>query len=249
MEFETMWLPFALVAIISYFIGNFNSAITISKFKNKDIRQVGSGNPGTMNMSRNFGLKIGLLVFVIDILKGMLPSIIAGAVFSSVYGAKFVGQPLSECAKLCAGFFVVLGHVYPVIYKFKGGKGIASTIGVLLACEWQFSILSLAIALLFIFVTKMGAIGSFLATTPTAVFMCIMLYVRYYAPNAENGYFIMAVVLATLNIALTWWAHRQNVMHIMNGTEHDTDWWQMIKNAIQNKKIKKTLQTDETSDN
>ena len=73
----TNWIILVIMAIASYLLGNINNAVMISKFKKSDIRKMGSGNPGTLNMSRNFGLKLGLLVFFLDILKGAIPTLVA----------------------------------------------------------------------------------------------------------------------------------------------------------------------------
>ncbi len=238
-----MWWKFLIVAVFSYLFGNFNSAITISRLKKQDIRGIGSGNPGTMNMSRNFGLKIGLLVFVLDVLKGVIPTLTAKLVFVALYGETFSGQPIGVAAELVAGFFVVFGHVFPAAYRFKGGKGIASTIGVLAVCNFRFSLISCACALAFIFITRMGAVGSFIATAPTAIASCVRLYYDYYVVEIQSGintgYYVMSCVLLFAIIALTWIAHRENIKRLLSCEEHDTNWLQMLKDLILKKKIKK----------
>ena len=242
MQFQTLWWRYVIVAVCAYLVGNFNSAITISKLKHKDIREMGSGNPGTMNMSRNFGLKIGLLVFALDVLKGILPTLVAGIVFS-FFKSDFKGQPIVEFARLVAAFFAVLGHVFPAFYKFKGGKGIATTIGALFVCEWYFILIFGACAIAYIFVTKMGAMGSFIATAPTAIFASIRLYYDYYVPalslGIDNTCFILCNVFLLAIISLTWIAHRENIKRLLWGEEHDTNWLQMIKDAKLKSKYKK----------
>ena len=123
-----------LMAVISYLFGNLNWAIIVSKIKKTDIRKLGSGNPGTLNMSRNLGLKVGLFTFFLDIMKGVIPTLVAYFIFQ---GKVFENTEflISDFAIYLCGFCVVLGHIYPVFLKFKGGKGIASTIGVFLVCE------------------------------------------------------------------------------------------------------------------
>lgn len=123
------WLLAGLV-LASYFVGNINFALIISKLKKSDVRKLGSGNPGTLNMSRNFGLKIGLLTLFLDMLKGAIPTLVGYFAFYGVFVGE--GTPqfyLPDLAKFACGFAAVLGHIYPVFLKFRGGKGIASTIG------------------------------------------------------------------------------------------------------------------------
>ena len=169
------WILIGVFAISSYLLGNVNWAIIISKFKKVDIRSMGSGNPGTLNMSRNLGLKAGLLTFFLDILKGVIPTIIAYFVFKDklIYDSGFY---LKDFAVYLCGFAVVIGHIYPVFMKFKGGKGIATSIGVFLTIEavngWGWvavAVMAIVAAALFIYFTEFGAMGSFIATTPSAI--------------------------------------------------------------------------------
>lgn len=230
MQLDRLWWQFAIVIVCSYLFGNINSAIIISKIKKRDIREIGSGNPGTMNMSRVFGMKIGLLVFVLDLLKGVIPTVIARVVFAQTNPID--GQPVWAAAELCAAFFVVMGHVFPVFYGFKGGKGIASSIGALVVVEWKFTLIFCACALAFIFITKIGSMGSFVATAPSAAAAAIRLYFDYGASGAVSGYYVIANVLLFALIFLTWFAHRVNIVKLLSGEEHDTNWWQMIKDSV-----------------
>ena len=105
-------------ALGSYFFGNINWAVIISKIKKVDIRKMGSGNPGTLNMSRNLGLKAGLLTFFLDITKGATPTLIAYFVFKDKL---FVNTEfhISDFAVYLCGLCVVLGHIYPIVFKIK----------------------------------------------------------------------------------------------------------------------------------
>ena len=122
------WYWFLIAAVVCYFIGCFNFAVLISHFKKKDIRKVGSGNPGTMNMTRTFGMKIGVLNFFCDLIKGGVPALAGYLIFKDYV---FAGTEVlvSDFARYFFGVFVIIGHIFPVTMKFKGGKGIASTFG------------------------------------------------------------------------------------------------------------------------
>ena len=106
-----------IFAIGSYFFGNINWALIISKIKKTDIRKLGSGNPGTLNMSRNLGLKAGLLTFFLDIMKGVLPTLIAFFVFRKQY-FKYSSFQIVDFAIFLCGFCAVLGHIYPVVIYY-----------------------------------------------------------------------------------------------------------------------------------
>lgn len=239
MTLAQLWWKFLLLIVFSYLFGNINSAILISKLKKQDIRTLGSGNPGTLNMSRNFGLKVGLLVLVLDVAKGVIPTLIGRLVFG---GALFTGSemPIWVVSQYVCGFSVVLGHIYPVVFKFKGGKGIASTIGVFLVGEWYVTLIFCVVAVAFILATKIGSMGSFIATTPSALVACFRIYTSYF--DGLNGDAVWAYVVVNLCVFLivfcTWFAHRKNIERILSGDEHDTNWSDMLRKLIRKKKKK-----------
>ncbi len=234
-DLNLLWI--LLFALGSYFVGNINWAIIISKFKKNDIRKMGSGNPGTLNMSRNFGLKLGLLTFFLDILKGAVPTLVAFFVFrgQKAFGSNF---NLWELAIYLSGFSAVMGHIFPVVFKFKGGKGIASTIGVFLVCEsvngvgWAaISVMALVAAAAFIYFTEFGAMGSFIAITPPAVASLVRLYMVYHSFSQDKVCIALHAITNILILAtcfFTWFAHRQNIKRMLAGDEHPTSIKQMV---------------------
>jgi len=228
-----------IFSVCSYAFGNVNWAIIISKLKKKDIRTMGSGNPGTLNMSRNLGLGFGLLTFFLDVLKGALPTLIVFFVTRNRVFENYAFR-VSDFAIYLCGFSVVIGHIYPVFFKFKGGKGIASTIGVFLVCEsvngWQWAIIpimAIVAALFFIYFTEFGAMGSFIAITPPAISGAIRIYVRY-GLIVNNGAIAIHVITNMLIFAIclfTWFAHRHNIKRMLAGEEHPTSIKQMVVKA------------------
>lgn len=247
-SFIYLWWQFVLLAVGSYLIGNINFAIIISKLKKRDIRNLGSGNPGTLNMSRNFGLKIGVLTLLLDILKGALPAFLGSIIYRNMY---FVGTslPISQIAMVGCGFFAVLGHIFPVFMRFKGGKGIATTIGVFFVCNPLVALISGILAIVFILITEVGAMGSFIATTPGAIAACYSVYKYYIASQSIS---VMNAVLAGITnlfivsiIFLTWYAHRKNIQRMITAEEHPTNWLQMIKEAKIKKRAKQNKENEE----
>ena len=127
------WYWFVLMAIACYLIGSINFSLLVSRILHHDIRKEGSGNPGTMNMFRTFGVKIGLLIFFLDAFKGGIPAVISYFVFRNY---QFAGTTVlvSDFTRYLCGVSVIVGHIFPIIMKFKGGKGIASTLGLFWLC-------------------------------------------------------------------------------------------------------------------
>lgn len=239
-----------ICAVISYLVGNINPAIIISKLQKKDIRKMGSGNPGTLNMSRNFGLKFGLLTFFLDIMKGALPTLISYFAFGNETfpNANFI---VSDFAIYLSGLCVVLGHIYPVAFKFKGGKGIASTIGVMLVCEsvhgvgWSMvAVMALVCAAVFIYITEFGAMGSLIAITPPVISGSVRIFLTYKVFN-DAGTITFKVVTQLVILAIcffTWFAHRNNIERMLAGEEHPTS----IKGMVVKAKLKKLEEKNKT---
>ena len=245
-----------LFAIGSYFIGNINWALLISRSKKQDIRTMGSGNPGTLNMSRNFGLKTGLLVFFLDVSKGAICSLVAFFVFRNQYFTGTVFR-VSDFAIYLCGLCAVLGHIFPIFLKFKGGKGIASTIGVFLVCEsvhgWQWaavSIMAIVAALAFIYFTEFGAMGSFIAITPPAISGSIRLFLLYNGAPVESMILhVVTNMLILLICFFTWFAHRSNIDRMLKGEEHPTSIKEMVVKMKAKKFAEKREQLENASDN
>ena len=225
--FSDIWYWFIVMAVVSYFAGCFNFALLISKIKHKDVRKMGSGNPGTMNMSRQFGLKIGGLTLLCDMIKGGLPLLIAYFIFR---GYVFAGTDVlvSDLARYVCGVSVIVGHIYPVTMKFKGGKGIASTLGMYsfaLCCEyWWMVFIVLAILLLtlfYIWASEWGSMGSLLGVSLLTAVQGVLFYLRYSA-EMLNGFVVALFLLLLLDCFLTWFAHRKNLVRLFAGEEHRT---------------------------
>lgn len=242
------WLLLSILAVASYFYGSINWAMIISKFKRVDIRKMGSGNPGTLNMSRNLGLKAGLLTFFLDVMKGVVPTLIS---FLLTKDRRFEGTEfiVADFAVFLSGFCVVIGHIYPIFMKFKGGKGVATTIGVFLVASFVFgwewgmiAIMALVGAGVFIYFTEFGAMGSFIAITPPAIGASIRLFLTYnYIETVGFTYYFIANVLIFAICLFTWFAHRRNIERMLAGDEHPTSIKEMV--------IKMRLKKQEVRDN
>ena len=144
-------LKYILLVVGSYLIGNISFARIIGRFKKVDITKQGSGNPGTMNMIRNQGVVLGILTLMLDMIKGAVPATVGYFLFG---GASDV--PQSMIGVYAAGLSVVVGHIYPVFYKFKGGKGVACVLGVFAVANPLAFIIVFAIDVIYLSVNLKG---------------------------------------------------------------------------------------------
>ena len=187
-----------LSILLSYLIGCFSSAYFLGKVsKNIDIRNYGSGNAGATNALRVLGKKMGVLTFVLDILKG----IVAVLLGKSLLG--FNGS-------LLASFFVVLGHNFPIFIKFKGGKGVATSFGVLLILSWKVGLLCLLGAAIVILFTRYVSLGSITAAVLAPLFIVLT------SDTVDKTLYFTVWILATLLVL----RHKANIIRLCNREEN-----------------------------
>lgn len=202
---------YIIVAIIAYLIGSINFSIIISKkVAGFDVRQKGSGNAGTTNVLRSVGKKAALITLICDILKGVVAigiALLFGNIVQNVDKALLVQL---------AGIFVVVGHTFPIFFGFKGGKGIATSLGILLMTNWQIGLICLVFALVLMAITRMVSVGSIAAAILFPV-LVIFIDQNYIVPDANNWkYLIFSIVLCLIVL----FNHRENIKRILNGTEN-----------------------------
>ena len=154
-----IWWQILIIVIVSYFMGNISFSRFLAKTKKKDITKLGSGNAGSTNILRNFGFKFGVLNLVLDILKGFIPSFLAYKIFNDNLVYLYI-----------AGISVMIGHIYPVMFKFKGGKGIASMLGVFLAADPIVTLIVIGVAAVSWLLFKYGSVASFICVTSLTVY-------------------------------------------------------------------------------
>lgn len=232
------WYQFVIMAVICYFIGSFNFAKFIAKIKHKDITKMGSGNPGTMNMSREFGLKIGVITFFCDAFKGGIPALISYFIYRRYV---FAGTDVvvSDFTRYFCGICVIIGHIFPVTMKFKGGKGIASTLGLFwinLACEnpW-FLLIGFAafwLIVFYIYFTEWGSMGSLIGVAGFSLWQGVVFWYKYSSEALKGWVAVLFLLILGINL-LTWCAHRKNIMRLLAGEEHHTS----VKKMTHKKKV------------
>lgn len=231
-----IWWHIVLVVIVSYCVGNISISRILAGTKKKDITKLGSGNAGSTNVLRNFGLGMGVLNLVLDILKGFIPAFVAYKIFNDSLVYLYI-----------AGISVMIGHIYPVIFKFKGGKGIASMLGVFLASNPIVTLIVIAVALISWLAFKYGSIASFI---------CVTALTFIEGLNAKSLAFpenLIVSILLFVIFCLTWYAHRGNIVRLLCGKESKVSLIKSTKKRIkenikdQNKLIEETNEAENSS--
>ena len=203
-----------LCLLIGYGFGMIQTAFIYGKLHGTDIRTVGSGNAGTTNALRSFGLKVGAFVAVVDVAKGVAAVLLCRLIFA--HGVR----PYALLIGLYAGFGCILGHNFPVFMKFKGGKGVACTAAVALMFDWKLALIVFAEFFLIIAIchyvsaASLSSIATFVALA--IVCGCIGLYGFTRLQLAE------CAVILILTLALGAWQHRTNIGRLIRGCERKT---------------------------
>ena len=192
-------------AIIAYFIGSINFSIIISKkIAGFDVREKGSKNAGTTNMLRTVGKKAATVVLICDILKGVIAILLA----------KIITQDVNQALGVqIAAFCVVLGHTFPIFFEFKGGKGVATSIGVLFMINWEIGLICLIYGIIIIALTRFVSLGSISAAI---LFPVLTLFVSEHYIASGAGYTIFGIVMAVFILI----NHRENIKRLNSGTEN-----------------------------
>ncbi len=206
-------MEYIIIAIIAYLIGSINFSILISKKKaGYDIRQKGSGNAGTTNMLRNLGKKYAAITLICDVLKGVV------AIGIAIIVGNILGDTNKALLVQIAGVAVVIGHTFPIFFGFKGGKGVATSLGILLMTNWQLGLICLVFALVLMALTRVVSMGSIAAAILYPVLTLFVGGGHYIVESSGlgSGYFIYSVILAVIVI----FNHRENIKRILSGTEN-----------------------------
>ena len=197
-------IEYILVSIIAYFIGSISFSVIFSrKFAGFDVREKGSKNAGATNVLRTVGKKVAALTLLCDILKGVVAVVIAMIV------GKIWDDIDVTVLKYLAGFFAILGHTFPIFFEFRGGKGVATSLGVLLLLNWKIGLICLIFAIVLIIITKMVSVGSILAAVLYPILTIFM-------DEFNLGVIIISILIALLVI----FNHRENIKRIKSGTEN-----------------------------
>lgn len=201
-----MVIPVIITAVIAYLLGNLNGAVLISRaVAHEDVRTKGSGNAGLTNFTRNYGAAASIFVIAIDVGKAVAACLLGGLLLKG-YGHYMDGVALG-------GLFVILGHDFPALLGFKGGKGILSGVTVALMLDWRIGLFVFGIFLLAYALTKYVSLGSVLSSGAFGPFYAVVHW--------GEGWF--PIVVGFILSALLVWMHRGNIVRLMKGEERKTN--------------------------
>ena len=186
------------ILLISYLLGSFPSGFLYAKnLKGIDLRYVGSGSTGATNVLRNIGKWPALIVFILDVLKGFIAVKIAYFFLSD------------NIFQVLAGLFAITGHIWPIWLKGKGGKAVATGLGMFIALSWKVGLASFGTFLIMISLTKIVSLSSITAA------ILLPIYMFKYVGTFNDPYTIFSFIVAIIVI----WKHRSNINRILKGEE------------------------------
>ena len=210
-------MKFFVLVIFAYFMGNINFARILAKTRNDDISKHGSGNPGTMNMLRTHGVAMGVFTLIFDALKSAIPCLIG-------YFVLFYGDPyLAELSIYVAGLSCVLGHMYPVVHRFKGGKGVASGFGMAMVANPISTSICLGVFILTLVLFKIASLSSMICAVGFVVTETVLL--------ALHDYYL-AIALLWVLFFLIIYAHRSNIKRMLNRNENKVNLNEVVQKDI-----------------
>lgn len=193
---------------IAYFLGSINFAVIFANaFLKKDVRELGSGNAGTTNVMRTAGFLPGALTFVCDALKGFAACFIGKMLFIHAYPDTI---PWIYVAYMC-GVACMLGHVFPIFFGFKGGKGVATSVGIFAVCCPIAIIIGLTVFALMTFITKIVSLSSLIATV-TVISLSLVFY------NSDANIALPAVLSISMGV-IVFLKHKDNIKRLIKGEE------------------------------
>ena len=200
---------YIIVAIVAYLLGSISFSVIISKkMAGFDVREKGSGNAGATNMLRSVGKKAAILTLLGDALKGVV-----AVLFAILVGAIAKNSDKSLLVQI-AGILVVVGHTFPIFFGFKGGKGVATSLGVVLTTNWKIGLICLVFALILMALTRIVSMGSVGAAI---LFPVLVLFMpTNFTISDGSSYLIYSIILAVIVV----FNHRSNIKRILSGTEN-----------------------------
>ena len=200
-------LMLALTAIIGYIMGSVNGSIIVSRFLfGSDVRRQGSGNAGLTNFYRTYGITGIVGVIAIDVLKGVLGTLIGGLLLNLAAPAGFEAE-FTDVGRLVATFCVILGHVFPIFYGFKGGKGILTGVSCVFVVDYHAAIIALVIFAIVVVATHYVSLGSVLSTLSVPVTLL------------ANGFSGICMILTIVSVALIVIKHAENISRLIHHKE------------------------------
>ena len=205
-------------ALGAYLLGSIPFGVLVGKARGADIQTVGSRNIGATNVARTLGRSWGVLVFVLDVVKGLAPTLAAGAILGAARDESGISEATRNICVLLVGVFAVLGHNYSIFLRFRGGKGVATTLGVALGVYPDLTYAALVAFGVWVVVTlasRYVSLGSICAAVAFPAALVVM-------SGGKEGFLAddwPLIVCGSLLAVMIIYRHRGNILHLINGTE------------------------------
>ncbi len=207
-----MFMTALVTVVAAYLIGSINFAVIFAKaFLKKDVRELGSGNAGATNVMRNAGVLPGALTFLCDALKGLVASLMGKLIFDYVGTVSDEVWAIGIYGAYACGLACMLGHVFPIFFQFKGGKGVATSVGIFAICSPWSILIGLGVFAVSLIIFRMVSLSSLTATV--VVVVCTIIFSDEYVS-------LLPQVLLTVAMALIIIIkHKENIKRLLTGTE------------------------------
>lgn len=204
-----IYLIMVVITLVAYLLGSVNSAIIVGKLHKIDIRQHGSGNAGLTNTLRVLGKRAAICVLLGDVLKAIVAIGIA-----KIVTLGFKDSLLLNLTMQLAGIAVVLGHIFPIYYGFKGGKGVLTSISVMFMINWEISLICLGLFIIVVAITKFVSLGSILAAFVFPILVLLSVKIPFLTNRIDM--LVFSIILAAIVII----KHRSNIVRLVQGKEN-----------------------------
>jgi glycerol-3-phosphate acyltransferase PlsY len=201
-------LCFVSVALIAYFIGSFPTGYLIGRMRGIDLRKVGSGNLGATNATRVLGKQFGYSVFLVDFCKGLVPVLLAG----SIARRCALDSTATDLCTAVGGIFSVVGHSYPVWLGFKGGKGVATSLGVIFGISWVAAVIMCAVWIILFKTTRYVSVASIAAAVALPIAMTTLFLMNQLRSPVLVYFSLFLAAIVVIR-------HRSNLSRLFDGTE------------------------------
>ncbi len=217
---QNSWLAIVLTVVIAYLLGSVSSAVIVSKtLFREDVREKGSGNAGATNVLRNYGKKAALYTTIGDLLKSMIAVFVGGLLLEYLQLTHAEGiseESLRIIGRYLGGAVCVFGHLFPIYFGFKGGKGVMTALGLILILDFRVALLCLSVFGVVVALSRMVSLGSVLAVfiAPFLVYY-FGTYIDHRSPAAV-AFCVTVIAVIVLTIILK---HSTNIVRIFKGTE------------------------------
>lgn len=204
-------LIIALAIILAYVLGSVPTSVWFGRaVHGLDVREYGSGNPGATNTFRVLGTKAGIIVMLGDVIKGLLATSIA----TLLMRAQIINEPNLITYKLIFGVVAVMGHIFSVFLNFKGGKGVATLLGMMIAIHYEVALLCILVFIITLLVSKYVSLASIIGAL---AFPSMLVFVPRFKTSETLliifGFFLFIVIL---------WTHNKNIKRLIQGDENKT---------------------------